>query len=110
MPNGLVQPPGNHKAYQDRVKNLPQAAIELVPSISPSLLQKDVSFLFTVLPPSSSPGQPSPMTVLVLFAGIGNGLAGANRTWEVCVSMYRVCDADPTASAVSQHNLNLASQ
>ena len=50
------------------------------------------------------------MAVLDLFSGIGNGLAGAIRSLAVCVSKYRVCEADPIANAVSRHNLNVVSQ
>ena len=59
---------------------------------------------------SALPGPDTDVTVLDLFSGLGNGLAGAVRSGDVRVGSYRACERNPLLRSAALHNLSLVSK
>ena len=59
---------------------------------------------------SALPGPDTEITVLDLFSGLGNGLAGAVRSGDIRVGSYRACEKNPQTRAAAMHNLSLVSK
>ena len=77
------------------------------------LKEADIRQTFKCAPPfttSALPGPGTELTVLDLFSGLGNGVAGAVRSGDVRVGSYRACERNPHTRNTSIHNLSLVSK